>query len=143
MGGQSRNCNSLVSSFPCLSLSNSIKSVRCGNSFRSLATTLPRPSYIQSRELDGSNSNAGSMYVDFFCGLHTLFGTSTFVDPSGCRPHLANFSSSSVADDAANEKCGISCMVISDLMSVRCFVFSDLLSVSFVIVVLVFGGCVV
>jgi hypothetical protein len=79
------------------------------------------------------------MYVDFICGRHTLLGTSTFVDPSGCRPHLANFSSSSVADDAANEKCGISFMVISDMMSVRWFMLSDLLSVSFVWLVF---GCV-
>jgi hypothetical protein len=78
------------------------------------------------------------MYVDFICGLHTCLGTSTFVDPSGCLPHLASFSSSSVADDAANEKCSISCIVISDLMSVRCFILSsDLLSVSFVNFVLV------
>ena len=139
MWGQSRNWSSLVSSASCLTLSNTIKSSRGGNSFRSFANTLPRPSYIQSKELDGSNSNAGSMYVDFIWGRHTLLGTSTLVDPSGCRPHLANFSSSSVADDAANEKCGISCIFISDLMSVRCFLFSDLLSVRFVIVVLVFG----
>jgi hypothetical protein len=61
------------------------------------------------------------------------------VDPSGCRPHLANFSSSSVADDAANEKCGIASILISDLMSVCCLMLSDLLSVRFLIVVFVFG----
>ena len=80
------------------------------------------------------------MYVDFICGRHTLLSNlSTLVDPSGCLPHLANFSSSSIADDAANEKCGISCIVvISKLMSVRCLMFSDLLlSVSFVNFVLV------
>jgi hypothetical protein len=77
------------------------------------------------------------MYVDFICGRHIRFGISTFVDPSGCLPHLASFSSSSVADDAANEKCGVSCIVMSDLMSVSCFMVSDLLSVSFVRFVLV------
>jgi hypothetical protein len=78
------------------------------------------------------------MYVDFICGRHTLLSNlSTLVDLSGCLPHLANFSSSSIADDAANEKCGISCIVISELMSVRCLMFSDLLSVSFVNFVLV------
>lgn len=99
--GQSRHCRFVSSSSWWLFGSYSMRSSRCGSSFLSSRITLPLSWNSQSRSLLVSARSSGSSYRDFTCGRHILLGTFTGSDPSGC-PSLAIFSSSSVAEDAAN-----------------------------------------